>query len=202
MQRRPLQLATPLTFLVGENGSGKSTVVEAIAVAYGLDLVSGPGARPYAPQPRAHRPLAEVLRFHHTARGLKFRKAGSPGYFLRGETAHQVLDPGDAMPLSHGEGYLELLLGDDFAESGLYLLDEPESPLSFSSTLVLAQSLAGLVERGAQIICATHSPILCAVPGATILELDEHGFHERRWADLSMVSNWRHFLDDPNSFLW
>lgn len=82
--------------------------------------------------------------------------------------------------VSHGEGYLQVLEG-RFGESGLFLLDEPEAPLSFQSCLVLVRALDQAAKNGSQIICATHSPVLAAIPGATILEVGDHGIREVDW---------------------
>lgn len=86
-------------------------------------------------------------------------------------------------------------------QRGLYLLDEPESPFSFRSCLALLATLHRLAQHGSQIICATHSPLLTALPGAQILELGDRGIEERSWADLDLTRNWREFLERPNAFL-
>ena len=54
---------------------------------------------------------------------------------------------------------------------------------------------------GAQVVCATHSPLLTALPGATIYELDGDGLRPARWADLDLVDQWRRYLADPNRYL-
>lgn len=190
----------PLTVLVGENGSGKSTVIEAIALAFGLSAEGGStGAR------------------HHTRRteselwdALSLRRdigASRWGFFLRAETMHGFYTyleqhPGGPEPrfheMSHGESFLELLASRRFLGPGLYLLDEPESALSFTSTLALAGQLHEVGRRGdAQAIVSTHSPILPAVPGARLLELGPWGLYD----DLQLVRDWRGFLDSPNRYL-
>ena len=77
--------------------------------------------------------------------------------------------------LSHGEGFLEILRT-RVNETGFYLMDEPDAPLSFTASLGLAALLHDLVAAGSQIIVATHSPVIAAIPGASLLELGPWGF--------------------------
>ncbi|MGN6686939.1 MAG: AAA family ATPase, partial [Actinomycetales bacterium] len=102
--------------------------------------------------------------------------------------------------LSHGESFLALL-DSRFDSPGFYCLDEPEAALSFSSTLALVGVLADLTRRGAQVLCATHSPVLAALPGATILEVGEWGLRPRAWEDLELVDHWRRYLAEPRRYL-
>ncbi|TYB47287.1 AAA family ATPase [Nonomuraea sp. PA05] len=87
------------------------------------------------------------------------------------------------------------------AGPGLYLLDEPEAALSFQSCLRLAGLLHQVVREGGQIICATHSPILSALPGAQIVELGEDGIRSTEWDELQVVDHWRRFLAKPDFYL-
>lgn len=80
-------------------------------------------------------------------------------------------------------------------------MDEPEAALSFTSCLHLVSLMHQLGDIGAQIICATHSPMLAATPGADIIEVGEHGFRRTKWEDLELVAHWRRYLTDPNSYL-
>jgi predicted ATPase len=200
----------PVTFLVGENGSGKSTIIEGLAEAYGIDVRGGHGGRRYNNAPPKG-PLGQALKLTRSPVGIKARGRGSQGFFLRAETAlgvfefmsaHGVAGYGerDLARVSHGEGFLQVFAG-RFIGPGLYLMDEPEAALSFTDCLSLVSVIAQLAEQGAQVICATHSPILCAVPGAHILELDENGFHPRVWKDLALTDHWRRFMASPESYL-
>ena len=82
------------------------------------------------------------------------------------------------------------------------MLDEPESALSFSGCLSLLAILKDrLDEGGSQVILSTHSPLLAALPGATIYEVGEWGLRETAWEDLALVRSWRSFLDAPERFL-
>jgi predicted ATPase len=201
-----LDLPAGVTFLVGENGSGKSTLVEAMAQAYGLNPEGGSRYAQHSTRP-SESPLGGVLR---VIRGVGVRKHA---YFLRAETMHGLytylennppmhgpnLD-GRLHEKSHGEGFLDLLER-KFDGAGFYLMDEPEAPLSFTSTLGLLSHLDTLRAAGAQIVVATHSPLLTALPGATILELSPHGIHAVDWRQLGIVANWRRFLDAPDTYL-
>jgi predicted ATPase len=117
-------------------------------------------------------------------------------------TDHGIAGYGErnAAEVSHGESFLQVLSG-QFTEQGLYLLDEPEAPFSFRSCLALLGVLADLGQSGSQIICATHSPLLTALPGAQILELSDEGIARRSWEELELTTNWRHFLDAPDTYL-
>jgi len=197
-----LPLPAGLTFLVGENGSGKSTIVEMLAEACGLNPQGG------------------------SAQAALFRTGGSePGlgphlivergparprwsYFLRADTMHSLysyLEDNHGghqerfHELSHGEGFLEILRT-RVNQPGFYLMDEPDAPLSFTACLGLAALLHDLAAEGSQAIIATHSPILAAVPGASILELGDWGIRPAQWEELHLVSAWRRFLAEPGSY--
>ncbi|GEP33035.1 hypothetical protein NSZ01_08030 [Nocardioides szechwanensis] len=88
-----------------------------------------------------------------------------------------------------------------FRSDGFYCLDEPEAALSFSSTLALIAVLQRVTAAGGQVLCATHSPVLAALPGARILEVGEWGLRETAWQDLQLVDHWRRFLDRPDVYL-
>jgi predicted ATPase len=198
-----LDLEAGITFLVGENGSGKSTIIEALAMTYGLNPEGGSrGTR---------------LRTRESESDLStsIRLVRSPyscfAYFLRAETAHGLYTYLEAHPdrlgrdatlheRSHGEGFLDLIER-KFDGYGFYLMDEPEAPLSFTSTLSLMVSLDDLRVSGAQIVVATHSPLLTALPGATILELNDRGIRRSEWEELDLVDHWRGYLDRPATYL-
>lgn len=207
-----LELSSPLTFLVGENGSGKSTLVEAIAAAWGINPRGGRGKIHQHPEPGT---LAERIDFDVTTEGRRYRtsKGRAKSFFLRAEAALDLLEfvssfnlivPGypqeDLRTLSHGEGYLAVFR-EIFSRPGFYLMDEPEAALSFNSSLQLVAALHDSIGSGAQVICATHSPVIAATPGATILELDEDGIRPARWDELDVVSHWRTYLNNPASYL-
>ena len=200
-----------LTVLVGENGSGKSTLVEAIAQQYGLSPEGGStGARHSTRVTES--PLWQALALH---RG---RGAAQWGFFLRAETMHGYYTYLEEHPpgplnrdgiratetfheLSHGESFIEVL-ATRFTDPGLYVLDEPESALSFTGCLALVAVLRRIATSGtAQAIVATHSPVIAATPGARLLEVGDAGLTERAWADLELVQHWSAFLGDPSLYL-
>ena len=200
--RHGLNLPAGVTFLVGENGSGKSTLIEALAGVHGLNAEGGSRGAMHSTR-ATESPLADVLRVVRT-----------PGkrphsYFLRAETMHGLYTYLENLPdspdhdlheRSHGEGFLTLLER-KFRGYGFYLMDEPEAPLSFTSTLQLVAHLDALRAGGAQVVVATHSPLLTALPGATILELGDHGIRRTTWDDLELTARWRLFLTSPDAYL-
>ena len=101
---------------------------------------------------------------------------------------------------SHGQSFLQLFRS-RFVPDGLYLLDEPEAPLSPQSQLALIAMLKDMVNDGSQFIIATHSPILLAFPGATIFSFDEPPVREVAFGDLAHVNLTRDFLADPERYL-
>ncbi|MBO0841921.1 MAG: ATP-binding cassette domain-containing protein [Nocardioides sp.] len=200
--------AKGVTFLVGENGSGKSTIVEAVAEAYGLNPEGGSANSMHSTR-ASESPLGRTLRLD---RGLG---TGRWGFFLRAETMHGWYtymeqnreglrqlprNEVDYHELSHGESFLAVLRT-RFDSPGFYCLDEPEAALSFMSTMGLISTLDGVVQSGGQVLCATHSPVLAAMPGAKILEVGEWGLREVEWADLELVRHWRAYLDAPRRYL-
>jgi predicted ATPase len=199
-----LNLGTGVTVLAGENGAGKSTVVEVIAEACGLNPQGGSAKAMF--QTRASEP---GIGAHLWAE----RGPGYPAwmYFLRADTMHGLYtyleenpgrsrEPEQFHELSHGEGFLEILRT-HVNQAGFYLLDEPDAPLSFVSSLSLVALLHDLAAAGGQVIVATHSPVVAAVPGARILELGDWGIRPVSWEQLELVANWRQFLGRPQSFL-
>lgn len=195
-----------LTILVGENGTGKSTLIEAIAMAYGLSPEGGSKVRRQSGRP-TESPLHEHIQL---VRGIGRSRWG---YFLRAETVHGLLTyleqhPSPYLPetsyheRSHGQAFNDLLeskLGHMTGRGGLLVMDEPEAGLSFLSQVALAHRLA-LLRDDVQVLMATHSPILAAIPGARIIELDEDGYRPQQWQHLATVALYRRFLADPGYF--
>lgn len=200
--RDGLDLPAGVTLLVGENGSGKSTIVEAVAMAFGLAPEGGTrnvstGSR------ETESPLHRWISLE--------RPGGAPrwGFFLRAETMHGYFTrqedyalAGDPQyhEMSHGESFLELLRT-RFDSPGLYCLDEPEAALSFGAQIALVATLHELAASGAQALCATHSPLVAALPGAHILEVGPWGLRDAKWEDLDLVMHWRSYLESPMRYL-
>jgi predicted ATPase len=207
-----LDLDGSVTFLVGDNGTGKSTVVEALAVAAGFNAEGGSQSFRFAT-----RATESGLGDHLV---LRWGRKPRTGYFLRAESFYNVAteierldaDPGSPPLLpayggvslharSHGESFLDLVVH-RFGPDGLYLLDEPEAALSVRGCLTLVRRIGDLAGQGSQFIIATHSPILLSVPGARILQVDIDGTIEQVDYDAAEpVTLTRDFLADPARFL-
>ena len=205
-----ISLDAPITLLAGDNGTGKSTVVEAIAASMGFVAEGGElersGALPAVPRPILDGALAPIL------------SATRPrnGYFLRAESFFNIaafVDSGDRfapdlslygdVPLhqqSHGQSFLALA-GNRFGAHGLYILDEPEAALSVSGAVALLAIMVRAARAGAQFVVATHSPILLATPGANLYEFDERGVAASAYDDLEAVRLTRSFLEAPERFV-
>jgi predicted ATPase len=185
-----------VTFFVGENGAGKSTVLEAIAVALGLPAEGGNRSVLRAQQ--------ETSPLHRHLKLVKgFRQPGS-SYFLRAESLFNVVSymdevggsPRNGAGLhlrSHGEAFMDLMA--NFRDEGLYLLDEPEAALSPNRQLAALAVIDKLVKQGAQFIIATHSPILLAYPRAKILLFDDSGISHVDYEDTEHYAVTRDFLN-------
>lgn len=204
-----LELRAPVTFLVGDNGAGKSTLVEALALALGFDATGGPLGG-FDPTRKPRRTGTESA-LH---RQLVVRTAAPilRGFYLRSEThfdlvrdaddatakaGRNTLDPRSRLQQrSHGESILDLVAEHVHGE-GIYLLDEPEAGLSVIRQMALLAEIHHAAGRGAQFVIATHSPILPAVPGAQIVEINEAGLTPASFEDLESVAATREFLADP-----
>jgi predicted ATPase len=205
-----LDLDPRVTFLVGDNGTGKSTVVEALAVAAGFNAEGGSQSFRFATR------ATESSLGDHLI--LRWNAKPRAGYFLRAESFYNVateierlerVDPG-LLPAyggrslherSHGESFLDLVIH-RFRPDGLYLLDEPEAALSPQGCLALVRRIWELVEQHCQFIVATHSPILLAVPNARILQIGgDGGIEHAAYDQAEPVRLTRAILDDPQRFL-
>ena len=175
---------SPVTIIVGENGTGKSTLLEGIAVVAGFPEMGG--GQGYITD-RAERALAhEGGRLVPALRGSWLPKVGR-GWFFRAESFFAVaryldeaaLDGGGAPPdflsHSHGEGFLRFF-GERCTHPGLFLFDEPELALSPTRQFEFLKLLHRMnAEAMTQVILATHSPIIMALPGARLLRINRGG---------------------------
>jgi predicted ATPase len=233
-----LVFTSQVTFLVGENGSGKSILLEAIAAAAG-SITMGSEAIHHDRSLDAIHPLADGLKLvwsKKTSRGFFMRAEDFFGYVRkmnvvreglekdleqvekdyadRSETARGLARMAFASELhamrmdydngldarSHGESYLRFFKA-RFVPEGLYLLDEPEAPLSPLRQLSFLVLLKSMVEQKAQFLIATHSPILMAFPGATLLNFEAGKIERVRYEDLEHVRITRAFLAHPEQYL-
>ena len=197
---RGLVLDRPVTFLVGENGSGKSTLVEALAVATGFNPEGGSRSFRFATR-ATESDLGRHL--------VVSRAPGAPrnGFFLRAESYYNVASEIERLGVggyggtspherSHGEAFLDLVTH-RFGPRGLYLLDEPEAALSVRGAMAVLARLHELAGQGSQFVVATHSPVLLALPGAAIVQLEEAGPRRVGYDEALPVEATRRFLADP-----
>ncbi|BCR36262.1 AAA family ATPase [Mariniplasma anaerobium] len=106
----------------------------------------------------------------------------------------------DLTESSHGEAYLDFF-SSRIRDNQIYLLDEPETPLSTQNQLTLLAMIMDATKRGCQFIIATHSPILAAIPDATIYEITDNKFVKVDYDDIESINLLRHFLNDKQQFL-
>lgn len=203
---------SPVTFLIGENGTGKSTVLEALAISMGFNPEGGSMNFTFSTND-SH---SELWQHIDTLKSL----APKDGYFLRAESVYNLatdIDEMDKLPSfdapiiggyggvslhhqSHGESFLSIVKHRFFG-NGLYILDEPESALSPLKLMTLLVEIDRLVKSDSQLIIATHSPILMAYPNAEILELSDSGIKKTAYSDTEHYKITKSFLDNPQRMI-
>jgi predicted ATPase len=204
-----LEIASRVCFFTGENGTGKSTLLEATAAHYGFGLEGG--NRNFSPSTtssvRSIEPLVKALR-------LSFTKRTGAGFYLRAESFFNVASHVDSVAgwdgyggkslhdQSHGESFISLLQN-RFNRSGFYLMDEPEAALSPQRQLSLLVILHELLadNENIQFLIATHSPILLAYPGAQILSFDGGTIHPISYQDSQPFQLVSRFLAAPERYM-
>ena len=205
-----LEFGSRVIFLVGENGTGKSTLLEAMTVGYGFNPEGGTRNFCFS----SHESHSNLHQYITLIKGVTRPR---DGFFLRAESFYNVatevdrLDREGAVPLidayggkslheqSHGESFLALI-ANRFSGKGLYLLDEPEAALSPTRLLTLMARMHELEKKDSQFIIATHSPILMAYPGSEIYVLDEEGLKKTDYEETEHVQLTKSFLADPERY--
>ncbi|MER8469891.1 AAA family ATPase [Mesorhizobium sp. M0991] len=205
-----LEFTTPITIIVGENGTGKSTLLEAIGALAGYDEAGG--GKGYMPVDHSRAIDKSGAALAATLRGHWLPKV-TAGWFFRAESFYSVaryLDqaaidaheaPPDFLSWSHGEGFIRFF-EERCRRQGIYILDEPESALSPTRQIELLKMLRRMDQSGtAQVIMATHSPLLIACPGARLFSISRSGLDPTDFSDTDHFRMMRNFCNDPDGFL-
>ncbi|WP_316832511.1 AAA family ATPase [Pedobacter aquatilis] len=202
-----------VTFLTGENGVGKSTLIEAIAISLGFNAEGG-GKNFNFKSTDSHSVLHNYLTISKS-----FRKA-KDGFFLRGESFYNVASEIDKLDeeypnipkiidayggvslhqQSHGQSFWALFMN-RFGGNGVYILDEPESALSATKQIAMLAKINSLVDKNAQFIITTHSPILLAYPDALIYEMADGKITKMKYEETEIYRVYKSFLDNPKRIL-
>lgn len=204
-----LEFINPVTIIVGENGSGKSSILEAISSLCGFDQAGGGSG---------YRPIDHVGSLEKSGQNLEncIKAEWLPkinrGWFFRAETFFSVaryldqaaIDVGASPPnflsKSHGEGFIEFFAS-RINTRGIFILDEPESALSPIRQISFLHFLSEVqLEMKCQVIMATHSPILMAVPGATVFEISDAVRTVSDFRDLESFKLMKMFMNNPDRF--
>lgn len=210
---KSIELTSGVTFFLGENGMGKSTLLEGIASAWGFNPEGGSRNLHFATR-ETHSDLHQYLRL---VRGVEKPR---DGYFFRAESFYNVAstiedldkEPGLSPSItkayggkslhqqSHGESFFSLFLH-RFGRNGLYLLDEPEAALSPTRQMSLLVRMHDLVEEGCQFVIATHSPFLLAYPGANLLQFTASGIRPILYEDTDHYKIMRDFSTNRDDLI-
>ena len=204
LEKNPLVFDNEVTFFVGENGAGKSTVIEAIASAMRLNTEGG--TKNYTGHRFSVANDAPDLEQHIIVAKEDYPKEM---FFLRAESMYNLINflenygstryTEKYHQQSHGETLIDII--SSFKGDGLYIFDEPESALSPSKMLTLMLYIHNLVKRNSQLIIATHSPILMAYPGADIFLFSENGIDKVKYTDTEHYQITKLFLDHPERMI-
>jgi predicted ATPase len=208
-----IKLDNKVTFFIGENGTGKSTLIEAIALAYGFNAEGGSTSFSFETKNSS----SELYKHIRMKRSLKRPKTG---YFFRAESFYNVatnIESLDELPApcekiikayggkslheqSRGESFFSLILN-RFCKNGFYILDEPESGLSLERQFAFISRLNELVDEQSQFIIATHSPIILAYPHSTIYQITENGMCEVEYEQTNAFKFMKMFAENHSNFL-
>jgi predicted ATPase len=196
----------PVTFLIGQNGAGKSTILEAIAYKIGFGPEGGSKNIHFTTTTPTAAALGECMKLTWSYKPLD-------GYFFRAESFFNVANYLDGIGgnqpyvnkslhhQSHGESFFSFF-SNRLGDQGIYILDEPEAALSPERQIALLRIIYDLTRHNtAQFIIATHSPILLAYPNATIYSCDQDHLHAVPYKDTQHYQVTKRFLDNPELYL-
>jgi predicted ATPase len=192
----------PITIIVGENATGKSTLLEAIAQGCGFNLLGGNKNHTYGHENKESE-LSKKLRFSWLPKVNK-------GFFLRAESFFLFADyledmrkqsgfaydgyGGESLhEQSHAESFFSLF-SNQFGQSSVIILDEPESALSPMRQLEFLEFLAEMEERNNQVIMVTHSPILMSYKNADLVEIDRDKILPIDYRETKHFAVWEKFI--------
>ncbi|WP_406687119.1 AAA family ATPase [Rossellomorea vietnamensis] len=210
---KDLSLHPNVTFIVGENGMGKSTLLEAIAMAIGFNPEGGSLNFTFS----TYDSYSNLDQYLKVVRGID---RPQDGFFLRAESFYNVatnIEEMDRDPMavpkiidsfggkslheqSHGEAFFSTFMN-RFRGKGLYILDEPEAALSPLRQLSMLSRIHELVKDHSQFIIATHSPILMAYPSSKLIQLTDNGLSEANLEDTSHYQIMKQFFEDRERML-
>ena len=209
INQKMLIFDTPVTFFVGENGIGKSTLIEAMAISLGFNPEGGTKNFVFSSKD-THSSLCDYITVSKTANRIK------NGFFYRAESFYNVATyidtfDNDLVKLSlyyggeslheqsHGESFLSLLFSRPF-KNGLYIFDEPEASLSPMNILKMISIMHEMIKNGCQFIISTHSPILMMFPEAKIYQFTENSIEAVSYRETEHYILTKRFMDDPEWF--
>jgi predicted ATPase len=201
-----LSFDRPITIIAGENGTGKSTLLEGIAVLAGYDEAGG--GKGYRPVDHSNAIEAMGGKLSSAFRASWLPKVTN-GWFFRAESFFSVaryLDEAsspyaDFLSHSHGEGFMRFF-EERCQRQGIYIFDEPESALSPARQIEFLKLMRRMDQSGhCQIIMATHSPVLMAYPDARLLRLSKYGLEPVTVKETDHYKVMREFYDDPAGFV-
>lgn len=194
-----------ISILIGENGSGKSTILEAIAGLIGLNFEGGSTNNLFSTKD-THSELFQYCKL------VKYPRHPKDRYFYRAETFYNLITDLDYLGIStelfeknlhdfsRGESFKELI-NNRFFGNGIYILDEPETGLSIQSQLEIIIKIKELASRESQFIIATHSPIMLLIPNADIFEITSTGIFKRKAEETELMKMWEILINRKSNFI-